>query len=108
MKNLIKEVFSLWKLMLTIGIVMAFMQYFHLLFMSGVNPIISNAVMLILLFGLIVYVIIGKPFKNKASVLAIIVAIVLAIGLGIAIGRMVLGWEFTVSSSDYVPRRYYN
>ena len=107
MKTLINDIVSLGKWILTVAALVGFMRYLHLIFMSGINPIISNGMLLVLLIGLILYIILGKPFKNRPSVLAIIIATFLGIGIGLLIGQVFLG-EFSASSTDFVPRRYYN
>ena len=107
MKTLINDIVSLGKWMFTIAALVGFMCYMNLMFMSGVSPILANGILLLLPIGLILYIIIGKPFKSRPSVLAIIIATLLGIGIGLLIGQVFLG-EFSASSTDFVPRRYYN
>ena len=107
MKKLINDVVSLSKWIFIVAALVSFMRYLHLIFMSGVNPVITNGLLLVLLIGLILYIILGKPFKNRPSVLAIIIATLLGIGIGFLIGKIFLE-EAVSSSTDFVPRRYYN
>ena len=107
MKTLINDIVSLGKWIFTIAALVGFMRYLHLIFMSGVNPIVSNGLLLVLLIGLILYIIIGKPFRHRPSVLAIVLATLLGISIGFLIGKIFLE-EAVSSSTDFVPRRYYN
>ena len=107
MKSLINDIVSLSKWVFTIAALVGFMRYMNLMFMSGISPILANGILLLLPIGLILYITIGKPFRHRPSVLAIIIATLLGIGIGLLIGQVFLG-EFSASSTDFVPRRYYN
>ena len=107
MKTLINDIVSLGKWMFTIAVLVGFMRYMNLMFMSGVSPILTNGILVFLPVGLILYIIIGKPFRHRPSILAIIIATLLGISIGLLIGQVFLG-EFSASSTDFVPHRYYN
>ena len=107
MKKLINDIVSLGKWILIVAALVGFMRYLHLIFMSGVNPIVSNSLLLVLPIGLMFYIIIGKPFRHRPSVLAIVLATLLGIGIGFLLGKIFLE-EAVSSSTDFVPRRYFN
>ena len=107
MKTLINDIVSLGKWIFTVAALVGFMCYMNLVFMSGVSPVVVNGILLLLPVGLILYIIIGKPFRHRPSILAIIIATLLGISIGLLIGQVFLG-EFSAASTDFVPHRYYN
>lgn len=80
MKEVLRDILSLWKWILGLSIFGGFTLYLHHMFMSGVNPFISNAFVLIVFLSIIylIYKIIlkRKEFFSK-SILAIIISVLL-------------------------------
>jgi hypothetical protein len=93
MKDLLKSVLSNWYWILIFSMIIGFTIFLHHLFLSGVNPIISNVlVLLIILFFIVTPIVIFSKIKtwNLKSIINLIVSALLTIALGLLIGRMIL------------------
>lgn len=80
MKQVLRDILSLWKWILGISVYSALILYGHHIVMSGVNPYISNSFVIIVYIFIILFVYLvfskRKEFLSK-SFLAIIISILL-------------------------------
>jgi hypothetical protein len=93
MKDLLKSVLSNLHWILIFSTIIGFTIFLHHMFMSGVNPIISNAfVFLIITFFIVTPVVILSKVKtwNLKSIINLIVSALITITLGLLIGKMIM------------------
>jgi hypothetical protein len=90
MKNSFKEVLAHWRWILSFSVFITVVQYCHLMFMSGVNPVISNVfVSLTYIIGIFLVLFVVAKIR-KGNIFAVLSALAIALFLGFYLGHYIV------------------